>query len=95
MVVYETVALMLVASAIGYALGAALVLYLGHNGLDLSSLFKDYSAVPGLTGMAYPRFELSSVAGPGIALFIASLAVSLFPALRAARLDPSRAIHQS
>lgn len=92
MVVYETAVLMLLALALGYAGGVALVGWFGHAGLDLSGFFKDYSAIPGLTGIVYPRVVLGSIAGPGIALFLASLAVSLLPAERAARLDPTTAI---
>ncbi|HJV71499.1 ABC transporter permease [Ideonella sp.] len=92
MVVYETAALMALASVLGYAGGAVLVLYLGNRGMDLSAFFKDYSAIPGLTGMAYPRLVVASIAGPGVALFVAGVAVSLYPAMRAARLDPSIAI---
>lgn len=92
MVVYETVALMLLASVVGYAAGAAVVGWLGHAGLDLSAFYKDYSAIPGLTGIVYPRVVFASIAGPGIALFLASVAVSLYPAVRAAQLDPTAAI---
>ena len=92
MVVYETVALMLVASAIGYAVGAAVVALFGTIGLDLSGFYRDYSAIPGLTGIVYPRLVAGNLVGPGVGLFMASVAVSLYPAVRAARLDPSAAI---
>jgi putative ABC transport system permease protein len=95
MVVYETVALMLVASIIGYALGAAVVSAFGRMGMDLSGFFKDYSTIPGLTGIVYPRLEWSSLIGPGIGLFLASVGVSLYPAYRAARLDPTVAIRHT
>ncbi|MEW6703609.1 MAG: ABC transporter permease [Pseudomonadota bacterium] len=92
MVMYETVALMAAASLLGYAIGSALVLTFGRYGLDLSSLYGDYSAIPGLTGMAYPRLLWTSIVGPGVGLFLASVAVSLYPALRASRLEPTTAI---
>ncbi len=95
MVLYETAALMTIASLLGYGLGAALVLYLGRRWLDLSSFFKDYSAIPGLTGMAYPKLVIANIVGPGVALFVASVLVSLVPAARAARLDPSGAIRHA
>jgi putative ABC transport system permease protein len=95
MVLYETVALMTIASLVGYGLGMALVVYLGRNGLDLSSLYKDYSAIPGLTGIAYPRLVVANIVAPGVALFLASVLVSLVPAVRAARLEPSRAIRHA
>jgi ABC-type lipoprotein release transport system permease subunit len=95
MVVYESLILMTVASVVGYAMGAALVLYLGRVGLDLSSLYRGYSSIPGLTGMAYPRLVLGSLVGPGVALYLGAIAVSLYPAMRAARLDPSTAIRHT
>ena len=92
MVVYETAALMLLASVVGYAVGASLVAWFGATGLDMSGFYKDYSAIPGLTGITYPRVVFANIVGPGIALFLASVAVSLYPAARAARLNPSTAI---
>jgi putative ABC transport system permease protein len=95
MIVYETVALMLVASAIGYALGAAVVLLLGNIGLDLSGFYRDYSAIPGLTGIVYPQLVAGNLVGPGVGLFLASVSVSLYPAVRAARLEPTAAIRHT
>jgi putative ABC transport system permease protein len=95
MVVYETGVLMVMASIAGYAAGAAIVSAYGTAGMDLSRFFADYSTIPGLTGIVYPRFVWGSLIGPGVALFAASVAVSIYPALRAARLDPTAAIRHS
>jgi putative ABC transport system permease protein len=92
-ILYETATIMVVASLIGYVAGALLVGYFGRNGLDLSSFFKDYSSIPGLTGIVYPRLVLGNVVLPGVLLFVASLLISAYPAVRAARLDPALAIH--
>lgn len=94
MVLYETAALMLIAALVGYAAGGALVTYLGYQGLDLSRLYAGYSTIPGLTGIAHPKLVASSIAMPGVGLFVAALLVSLYPALRAGRLDPSTAIRR-
>lgn len=95
MVLYETAALMVIASVLGYAAGAALVAYLGRYGLDLSGLFAGFDTIPGLTGIAYPRLIALSVVVPGAALFAASVLVSLLPASHAAKLDPVQAIHHA
>jgi ABC-type lipoprotein release transport system permease subunit len=92
MVVYETIVLMTLALLIGYGAGIALVEYSGRQGIDLSGLFRGYSAIPGLTGVVYPKLFPETIVAPGVALLIAGVLVSLYPAARAARLDPVRAI---
>ena len=95
MVVYETVVLLLLASLVGYSTGIALVLYFGRAGIDLSGFFRGYSAIPGLTGIVHPELFTASVVPPGVALLIAGVLVSLFPASRAARLEPVSAIRHA
>ncbi|MBX3646344.1 MAG: ABC transporter permease [Rhodocyclaceae bacterium] len=92
-VIYETMALMLIASLVGYGVGMLLVLYLGREGIDLSSLFRNYSSIPGLTGVVHPVLLVDHLIAPGIILFAVSVLISLVPASRAARLDPVSAIH--
>lgn len=92
MVVYETLALMVLASLIGYGAGVALVLYFGREGIDLSGFFRGYSSIPGLTGIVHPRLFADHLLVPGLVLFAASVLISLVPASHAARLDPVRAI---
>ena len=95
MVLYETAAIMVLASVVGYAVSALIAAYLGRNGLDLSGFFRNYDAIPGVTGIMYPRLVLGSVAAPGIALFVASVLIAAHPARRAAKLDPAAAIHHT
>jgi ABC-type lipoprotein release transport system permease subunit len=92
MVVYETVVLLLLASLAGYGAGIGLVGYFGRAGMDLSGFFEGYAAIPGLTGIVYPQLMSESIVPPCIALIILGVLVSLYPAAKAARLDPSRAI---
>lgn len=92
LVLYETAILMVLAFALGYGAGVALVDYFGTRGIDLSSFFRDYSAIPGLTGVSYPLLVLANIVAPGILLFVASVLVSLYPATHAAKLDPTYAI---
>ena len=92
MVVYESVVLLVLALAVGYGLGVALVGYLGSAGMDLSGYFRDFPAIPGITGIIYPQLFAATVVPPGVVLLVAGVLVSLFPANRAARLDPVSAI---
>jgi putative ABC transport system permease protein len=92
MVVYETLVLMLIASLVGYGAGVMLVLYFGRTGIDLSGFFRDYSSIPGLTGIVHPRLFVGHLLVPGLVLFATSVLISLVPASHAARLDPVRAI---
>ena len=95
MVLYETAAIMVLASIVGYAASALIAGYLGRTGLDLSGFFRDYDAIPGVTGIIYPRLVVASIAGPGIALFVASILIAVYPARKASKLDPVAAIRRS
>ena len=95
MVLYETAATIILAAGIGYTIGVALVSYLGHAGLDLSMFFQNYDAIPGLTGIIYPRLVWASIIGPGILLLFGSLLASMYPAGQAARLDPAPALRHT
>jgi ABC-type lipoprotein release transport system permease subunit len=95
MVLYETAAIVAAASVAGYAVGVLLVSYFGRSGMDFSSFFRDYTTIPGITGIVYPRVVIASIVGPGVALFLASVLISVFPARRAVRLDPATAIRQT
>lgn len=64
-----------------------------RRSIDLSGFFQGYSATPGLTGIVYPELLRSTIVPPGIVLLIAG--VSLYPASKAAGLDPSRAIRHT
>jgi ABC-type antimicrobial peptide transport system permease subunit len=92
MIVYETLALMLLASIVGYGIGIALVAYYGGRGIDMSGFFRGYAAIPGLTGVVHPTLVAGHIVVPGLVLFVASVLISLYPAARAAQLDPVRAI---
>ena len=92
MVLYETATIMVLASIAGYTASALLAAYFGSKGLDLSGFFRDYDAIPGVTGIMYPRLVIASIVGPGIALLVASVLVAMYPAAKAAKLDPVAAI---
>lgn len=92
LVVYESVALAVVGTAVGAAAGIALVAWLGATGIDMSRFTRGLETVPGLTGVIYPRLALSAILTPAAALWLISAIAGLYPAWRASRLDPVKAI---
>lgn len=95
LIVYETLALMALASLVGYGVGVLLVEFFGRRGLDLSRFFEGYAAIPGLTGITYPQLIVANIVVPGVLLFLATVLASLYPAARAASLEPARAIRNA
>ena len=95
MVLYETGATMALAAAVGYGIGVLLVSYLSRAGLNLSAFFQNYDAIPGLTGIIYPRLIWASILVPGLILLVGSLLASVYPAAQAARLDPVKALRHT
>lgn len=95
MVAYETTALMALGSIMGYAAGALIVGYLARTGIDQSRFFREYSSIPGVTGIIYPKLFWASILAPGVLLFIASVLASLYPAGQAARVDAVKALRHT
>ena len=95
MVVYETSVLLVLAAPVGYGTAIAVVAHLNRAGMDLSGFFAGYASIPGLTGVVYPQLMSASIVPPGVALIVIGVLVSLYPAAKAARLDPSRAIRHA
>ena len=76
----------------GLALGAPLVVYFGARGIDLSRYARGLQSIPGLTGVVYTVFVPASLVAPVLLLLVFSLLAALYPAWRAARLQPAAAI---
>jgi ABC-type lipoprotein release transport system permease subunit len=82
-----------IASAIGVALGVPTLFYLARNGLDLSFM-GDVSVVGiAMQPIWYPEAGLASYTGPVTALLTITLLAVVFPAWKAARIDPVEALH--
>lgn len=92
MVVYEAIVLTLVGLLAGYLAGAAVVSYYATAGINLSRYTTGVTTIPGLTGMIYPQLASRSVVLPAAALLVLSLVAALYPAWKAARLEPVKAI---
>jgi ABC-type lipoprotein release transport system permease subunit len=95
LVLYEAAVLTAVGLAAGLVLGVPLVEYFGARGLDLSRYVVGLQGIPGLTGVIYPTFVPASLLVPFLLLLGLSLLAALYPAWRAARLQPAAAIRHA
>lgn len=95
LVLIESLVLAAAGISAGVALGVPLIAYFGARGLDLSAYARGVESIPGLTGVIYPMFVPSGVAMPVLLLFALSAAAALYPAWRAARLQPAAAIRHA
>ena len=91
-VVYEALVLSLCGLLIGFLGGVAVVAYFNSAGIDMSRYAEGITTIPGLTGMIYPELALRSTILPAGALLALSVLATLYPAWKAARLQPIEAI---
>ena len=97
LVVTEGLLLGLIGLVVGGAVGAALVIYLSRAGLDLSGLTGDTGKSISFIGMktsmvVYTKLSLGGLVRSAIAVMVTSLLAALWPAARAARLQPVEAM---
>lgn len=91
-VLYESLVLGALGLSGGALIGAAIVQYYRLRGFDLSDFSAGAASIPGLTTVIYPMIELGNVWLPVLALLVTSVVAALYPAWRAARLDPVQAL---
>ena len=86
MVIGESLALTTISLALGLVLGLGTEYYFAHHGLDLRWLFR--SSVPATAvfdPIIYARLSLARIASSVAIVFLMATAISLYPALKAAR----------
>ncbi len=99
MVVLESLALGATGAAIGTAIGAALVAWGHHTGVDFAAITGGGPTSLSAFGMNFsliirPWLAVIDVVRADAAVVITALAASAWPAMRAARLQPARALRE-
>ncbi|HEC12373.1 MAG TPA: ABC transporter permease [Acidiferrobacteraceae bacterium] len=91
-VIYESLALSAVGVIVGTILGIAVTTYYGNVGIDLSNLMQATEAIPGMTPILKPVLIGGSLWWAAIVLFATGAVTAIYPARRAAQLEPVSAI---
>jgi len=92
----EAFLLSLIGSLLGGALGIALSAYLSTQGIDLTSLTTGDLSIVGMTfdPVWKATLDVKVILVPVLVIWLSGVASALYPAIRAARLDPVTAIHK-
>jgi ABC-type lipoprotein release transport system permease subunit len=99
MILAESIALGLTGAALGGALGALVVAVTHETGLDFAALTGGGPSEISFAGLLwslrfYPSLALADVVRTILAVLLTSFVASIWPALRAARLEPARALRE-
>jgi len=94
MVLVETAILAFAGCSLGLLLGSVILMYFGHAGISLTNVAYALEA-SFMSPIVYPVFEWRRAMGSIGLLMGLSLIAALYPAWKAARLDPVQAIYHS
>ena len=93
LIMLESMLIALVASILGTAAGCGIVAWLGQVGIDLTAMAEGIDYM-GFDRVLYPRLEWPGVIIAAVSALIVAAVFSLYPAIRAARLTPVKAIRE-
>jgi ABC-type antimicrobial peptide transport system permease subunit len=91
MIMYETIFLALVGGLMGEVLSMFLIKYFGKAGIDLSSMAEGLESV-GYSAITYPFLETYRYLQITILVLITGILASVYPAIKALRLNPAEAL---
>ena len=91
MILFETVFLALVGAVVGEILSVLVIEHFGRAGIDLSNYAEGMEAV-GYSAMTYPMLEPYRYVQITILVVITAIIASIYPALKALKLEPAEAI---
>jgi len=94
MIVWETVILVLIGGAAGFALGGGLSLWYGEHGIDLSQFAIAFSFMY-MDPVIHPLLRIDSMFRILTASLCGAMLAGLIPAWKASRLEPVHALHDS
>ena len=92
-ILFEAFFLAVLGMGAGAIVGGLIVYWSNRTGIDLSAIGRSMETIPGITDRIYPVLILDHIWLPCLLLFACSVLVALYPARRAAGLDPVEAIH--
>ncbi|MBN2892025.1 MAG: ABC transporter permease [Bacteroidales bacterium] len=91
MIMYESVMVSLTGGVVGMIIGAAVSLYFGKVGIDISAYSSAMESF-GLDTMMYPSLSLGFFVGITILVILTGILSAIYPARRALKLNPSEAL---
>jgi len=92
MIMLETVFLSLTGGIIGVALGAGFSKFFEKRGIDLSGLYKEGLESMGWEAIVYTEIHLEMIITVTVLVILTGIIASVYPALKALRLNPAEAI---
>ncbi len=91
MIMLETIFLALVGALIGELISMLLINYYGSVGIDISSMAEGLETI-GYSAITYPSLNPIKYVQITIMVFITGVLASIYPAIKALKLDPANAI---
>jgi len=91
MIMFETIFLALVGAVLGEILSMVLIRYFGETGIDISSMAEGLESV-GYSAITYPSLEAFRYVQITVMVLITGIFASIYPSVKALKLNPSEAI---